>query len=362
MDEMPVLFPKKIRAILDKMLAADPTARFLEPREVANALESFFGNSRMRNNHWGKTLAAIAVSFAAFLGIFFGILLLSKPRLPLEAPPDITQYEFHKGNTPPEDEPGEQIPIPDGNGSSAFAFLLSQFSKAVATIDDNQPLWNFIVQFELSTESELMTREALFLRLSGLENLIDRVKNTDPEALATALQSLDRVLLDHHLGNRYPDAHLYADLYRFFDQAIRVCAPAKHHQLVQYLLFRQGPDPSGRLRSLSQDSTFVAFYFSPWSEEVHGFALYYPVERQKARRFELPFNRAEIKNASQKGEELAWDETLVSLIRQDSESGVPIVLSWDDTACWSLAQDAITIDDWPFGESIAIEEIMGQMK
>jgi hypothetical protein len=253
-------------------------------------------------------------------------------------------------------------PASNGNGPSASA-LRHQFTEAIGSTD-NQPLWDFIEQFELSTESEHMTREALDFRLLGLNNLINRVKHTDQVALVKALRSLDTVLFDRFLSVTYPDANLYADLQRFFDMAIRVCVPTDHGQLVKYLLFRQGPDGSGRLQSLPQNSTFVAIYFSPWSEE-NGFALYYPSDRQKAQKFELPFSRTQIKEAIRKEETLALDEVLVSLIRQDIDSGIPIILSWDDTACWSPQQqdaNAITTKDWCFNESITIEEIMGQMK
>jgi hypothetical protein len=59
---------------------------------------------------------------------------------------------------------------------------------------------------------------------------------------------------------------------------------------------------------------------------------------------------------------LLLPETLVALIRRDIGIGVPVVLSWDDTACWSLYRDAFSNEDWVFGESITIEEILGKMK
>ena len=108
-------------------------------------------------------------------------------------------------------------------------------------------------------------------------------------------------------------------------------------------------------------ASLVMLYFSPWCGE-NGFALYYPADRQETQRFELPFNRAQIKEAIRTGEELELCEPLVALIRRDIESGVPIVLSWDDTACWSLRRDAITNEDWCFDKSFSIEYIMGQMK
>jgi hypothetical protein len=112
---------------------------------------------------------------------------------------------------------------------------------------------------------------------------------------------------------------------------------------------------------MSPDASLVVLYFSPWSEE-NGFALYYPADQQETQRFELPFGRIRIKEAIRKGEELELCEPLVSLIRRDKESGVSIVLSWDDTACWSLRRDAITNEDWCFDKSFSIEYIMGEFK
>jgi hypothetical protein len=112
--------------------------------------------------------------------------------------------------------------------------------------------------------------------------------------------------------------------------------------------------------SFPPGSTLVLIYFSPWSDE-NGFAVYYPAERQAARRFELPFNRNAVKEAIKRDESMTLDDELVSLIRRDIEAGVPIVLSWDDTACWPLRRDAFDNEDWPFDQSITVEEILGRM-
>jgi len=88
LDEMPVPVPKKVRAILDKMLAADPASRFQEPREVADALDSFLGrkkNVQRGQVHWGKILAA-ALSFAVVFGIAVGLLFKSPNPVPASEP------------------------------------------------------------------------------------------------------------------------------------------------------------------------------------------------------------------------------------------------------------------------------------
>jgi hypothetical protein len=233
--------------------------------------------------------------------------------------------------------------------------LYLRLTEAMVAKDDNL-LRDFIERFELSADPELMTQEALDLRLFALERLItqsiDLEQNTFPK---------DWRLLDSILSDRYLDKGRCIYLNRFFDLAIRICAPTDYSQLVRYSLLRLGPQATGERWSLPPGSTFVGFYFSFWSDE-NGFALYYPDDRQKSQRFELPYNRVQIKEAIEKGESLSLDETLVSFIRQDINAGVQIVLVWDDTTCWSDRRDALSDDDWRFGERISLEEMMGIIK
>ncbi|HBT76284.1 MAG TPA: hypothetical protein DEB39_05010 [Planctomycetaceae bacterium] len=235
------------------------------------------------------------------------------------------------------------------------ASLYRRFAEA-ATATDDRPLRIFAEQFELSTETELMSREALDLRLFALERLIHRDVNADREMLAKDLRLLDGILLDP-----YPDADSCVYLNRFFDLAVRVCDPTDYGQLVRYLCRLRPQGTVGTRSSFPPDSTLVLLYFSPWSD-ANGFAVYYPAERQESQRFELPFNRHAVKEAIRKGESLALDARLATLIRRDIGSGTPIVLSWDDTACWPLRRDAFGNEDWPFDESVTVEEILGQMK
>jgi hypothetical protein len=233
--------------------------------------------------------------------------------------------------------------------------LYLRLAEAIAAGDDRL-LQNFVEHFELNTESELMTREALDLRLFALERLISRSVKTDRETLAKDLRALDSILLAP-----YPDAGSCIYLNRFFDLAIRSCEPTDYGQLVKYLCRLRPQGAAGTRWSFPPGSTLILIYFSPWSHE-NGFALYYPAERQEAQRFELPFNRTAVKEAVKQGESLTLNTELAALIRRDINAGVPIVLSWDDTACWSLRRDAFSNEDWAFDESITIEEMLGQMK
>jgi len=226
--------------------------------------------------------------------------------------------------------------------------LYHLFAERVTT-DDRQSLRRFVEMFELISDEELFTREALDLRLFAWERLISWAMANGCENLPGDLQALNSILL-----TRYPDEDSSVYLSRFFDLAIRACDSTDFRRLVRYML-------QWRQQSMIFEASLVVLYFSPWSEE-NGFALYYPADQQEMQRFELPFNRTAIKEAIRKGEKLELCEPLVALVRRDIESGVPIVLSWDDTACWSLRRDAISNEDWCFEKSFTIEEIMGQMK
>lgn len=238
--------------------------------------------------------------------------------------------------------------------------LFRQLAEAIDRFtDDDQPLRRFVEQFEWSAEPELLTPKARELRLFALEYLIDndrRARKT--ERLADDLQSLDRILF-----MPYQSEEDIVYLRRFFDLAIRCRPPEDFSRIVQYLLRLCPRQTGGRSPQVLDGATLVLFYFSP-VRDVNGFVIYYPSDRQRARRFELPENRNRIKEAIEQDIALSLDEDLVSLIREDHQLGVPIILSWDDTSCWpSLPRrDSFHNEDWPFKKSISLDEILGQMK
>jgi hypothetical protein len=479
--ELPPSHPKKLRTILDRMLAANPAARFQEPQEVATALDSFRGTARKaprspiaaavilvfgltaalfayslhdwneplappspfsgvsqildgktmliennNNNNMGKqqrTLADVQADIQAAVELRYrgngeqaaSVLQMLETELRsnlseeteillanvLSAQGDCLFFDGLASDSLPEKivkrltawyEKAEAITdsddvrvklcckraimesirstVTDGNSTavkleavrSVFRededknlFLYFRLAEAITAMDDGL-LRNFAEQFELSTESELITREALDLRLFALERLIHRNMNTDREMLAKDLRALDSILLAP-----YPDADSCVYLNRFFDLAIRACDPADYSQLVKYLCRLRPLGSVGGRMSLPQGATLVLIYFSPW-RDTGGFAVYYPAERQESQRFGLPFNRNAVKEAIKQGESLVLPTELVALIRRDIATGVPIVLSWDDTACWSLRRDAFSNEDWAFDQSITIEEILGEMK
>ena len=455
-EELSVSLPKKLRTILDRMLAADPAARFQEPKEIVAALDSFLGSPR--KSRWIGIAASVVI--IVFLGMIAALFSVPSKENNDPPPPNSTQKppitleDVHaaielryRGNNeqasailrtlendlranPFVESDGLLAEVLSAQGDTLFydglasdslpekivkrltawyeeALTLSvsdvlrtklfcklaivesirktgmsddqatekiesvqhalresedktlllylRLAEAI-TVADDRLLRNFVEQFELSTEPELMTREALDLRLFALERLINRSKRINRETLANDVRSLDHILL-----SPYPDADSCVYLNRFFDLAIRVCEPTDYSQLVRYLCRLRPQGAVGARLSFPPGASLVLFYFSPWSDE-NGFAIYYPAERQNSQRFELPFNRNAVKEAIRRGESLILDDRLVSLIQQDINAGVPIILSWDDTACWSLKRDALSNEDWVFDESITIEDILGQLK
>ncbi len=482
-NELAGSLPKKLRTILDRMLAVDPTSRFQEPREIVTALDGFLGTARRVLRNTGLLATGIVVA-AGVAALFFAFHFYRESRLPRPPAPDehhaslaapmragendngkkpspadvraavalryrgdseqasaiLRKLEsdlraepfdgsnvllaevlsaqgdclFFSGiasNTVPEKtlkrlagwyeealelaalsssilqvellcklslldflRKTESNPTDDARASKRLAearrlfleenktgeksdTLLLPLAEAIISSDpSDQSLRSFLEQFELSTDQEWTTRESLDLRLFALEYLIDRDEKSDRDRQLKDLRSLDAVLLAP-----YPDADSCLYLNRFYDLAIRVCDPTDYGQLVKYLWRLRPQGTAGARPSFPQGATLVLIYFSPWSES-NGFALYYPGERRDAKRFPLPFNRHEIKEAIRKGESPALDAELVALVRRDIDSGVPIVLSWDDTACWPLRRDAFGNEDWPFEKTISLEEILGQMK
>lgn len=242
--------------------------------------------------------------------------------------------------------------------------LFLQFAEAVsAPDDDDEPLRKFAEEFEANTDPELTEGEPLDLRLFALERLIAHDAKAHPEKLSKDLRALDGIPLMIR-----PTAESSVFLNRFFDQAICATDPADHGQIVTYLRRWRCPNTAAR-SSHPTKSTFFLIYLSPRAG-TNGFAIYYPANRQEARRFELSFSRREVMDVvdgkSLKPEDepvsLKLDDELVSLIRRDLGLGIPVILSWEDIACWEQRRDALSYKDWPFDESITVAEIMGRMK
>jgi hypothetical protein len=449
-QDLPALLPTTLQTILDRMLAADPFARFQEPREVAIALDEYLRPPQKKRQTKAIAFAAI-LAFVCVAFTLLALFLIGKKDAPLmeafpassndnvahdgailvkqptyadvqaavdlryrgnseQALEDLQKLEKTLRDNPFEGSKELLAEVLSAKGDCLFFFdhafdptvkrpatwyeeslnltdetsvdfrtkilcklavvrndagrippdgavfsLYRRFAEAV-TAADEQALWNFIEPFELCMEAELLTREALDMRLFALERLISRSKNTDRESFLRALRLLDSVLLTPYLD---ADANVY--LNRFFDLAIRSGDPNDYGQLVRYLFRLRPLGTAGGRTTFPPGATLFLLYFSPWSD-AHGFAIYYPADRQESRRFELPFNRNAVKEAIRRGESLPLDAELVSLIRHDINSGVPIVLSWDDTACWALRRDALANEDWTFPDSITIQEILGQMK
>ena len=238
--------------------------------------------------------------------------------------------------------------------------LFHQLASAVNVFRiDDKPLRNFVEQFEWSTEPELFTRESRELRLFALEFLITRDRHeTGGEKLTEDLNFLDRILFSSYAE---PGDCVY--LRRYFDLAISYCRSNDYSRLVRYLLRLRPQNTVGFRIVIPENATIALFYFSP-IRDVNGFAIYYPKDRQRAKRFEFSKNRNEVKEAIEHDISLPLDEELVALICKDQAEGIPIILSWDDSSCWPPfpRRDAFRNEDWPFEESLSLEKLLGQLK
>jgi len=236
-----------------------------------------------------------------------------------------------------------------------------RFAEAMCHVpSDLQQLRNFVEQFQLDSGSFSSDRNSLDYRLFAIENLIDHDRQTNKEKLNEDLGLLDMILMQ---SNNNPQAVRF--LNRYFDMAIRFWDKNDLKHLAWYILRSRPVFSTSRSAThplLAEDSTYILFYFSP--DEPNGFAIYYPKERENAKRFEIPYSRLQIKDAvtSLKEKPLQLDRELVTLIRKERSQGRLVVLSWDDTMCWARRRDALSNDMWPFDASIKIEEIIGQMK
>ena len=108
-NELPVPLPQKLKVILDKMLATDPTARFQEPSEVAFALDVFLCSQK--NNRVVKPVSVVAI----FVCIAFAILALYGGGKNEVAPLSLKGTALLPNeNGEPEQQPPEP---PGGNGA-----------------------------------------------------------------------------------------------------------------------------------------------------------------------------------------------------------------------------------------------------
>ncbi len=275
-----------------------------------------------------------------------------------------------RSGRPEKTEPFEpERPLSTGNEKSSSGnekssdrqtSLFGQLTEAIRVFETtDRPLRSFVEQFELSSEPELFSRNAREIRLFALEFLIHRDRRTgSSDLLNEDLRWLDGVLFSVF---QEPDANVY--LRRYFDLAILCCPPDDLPRLAKYLLRLRPQRMSGARSATAEGATYVLFYFNP-NRDVNGFAIYYPHDRQRARRFECMQTRNQIKEAVEHDISLPLDKDLVALILADRDQGIPIVLSWDDTACWPPLprRDAFRNEDWPFETSISLKEILGQMK
>ena len=239
-----------------------------------------------------------------------------------------------------------------------YVLLLTRLADAVIRIRENsQPIRRFIEYFELDDSLTLRSREKMELRLFAIEFLINHDREFQPNAVKTDLESLDKVLFQ-----AFDSIETARYLNRYFDLAIRCTERTNNAKLTQYIRRMRPGTEQDNDRNLSDpgSQTQLLFYFSP--NENTGLVVYYPSESDNATTFVIPYSRSQIREIASSGETVPLDEDILTRVWSDRRAGIPIVLSWNDVICWPRRRDGFTYDDWPFDESITVEEIFGLMK
>lgn len=239
-----------------------------------------------------------------------------------------------------------------------YVTLLGHLARGVTEIQESpRSLRRLVQHFELNDSLTLRSRENMELRLFAIEFLIRHDKANDSPSVKKDVESLDIVLFQ-----AFDTLETARYLNRYFDLAICCTDKTECAKLTQYIRrMRPGTtaESERRLAEIGQP-TQLLFYFSP--NEKDGLAIYYPFDGDNASVFAIPYSRAQIKEIAQSGETIPLDEELLSLVWNDRHSGLAIMLSWNDTMCWPRRRDSIIYEDWPFDESITVEEIFGLMK
>jgi serine/threonine-protein kinase len=252
----------------------------------------------------------------------------------------------------------KQIDSIDEKSRPAIQSLYRWAETLSETENDLQPIRNFLEEFQMNPKNFSLSQDAMNCYLFALEYLIGKDRLTGNRAeINNDLRLLDTVLLQP-----YSDSDILHAWNRYFDIAITSCDPNDLKRIVLYINRSRPRNAYGsRSTKMMDDAVYFLFYFSP--NEENGFVIYYPPEREKAKRFLIPVSRSQIlQHRNQDGETWQLDAELVELLRETRRNERPIVFSWDDSPCWSRRRDALTNEIWAFDDSITLDEILGTMK
>lgn len=74
--------------------------------------------------------------------------------------------------------------------------------------------------------------------------------------------------------------------------------------------------------------------------------------------FPLAFGRDQVREAAAGGQELSLPAELIERVTAELQAQRRVVLYWSDGRCWSRAENALTRQNWPFGNQLDLEQLV----
>ena len=194
--------------------------------------------------------------------------------------------------------------------------------------------------------------EKLDLHLFCLCSLLEsELKSDVAQARNDCERYLDPILLQHLASAKKMRPFLIS----FYDLAIRCVPEADFVRTAEMIRTMRGRSPTG-----SMNGAHLIFYFSPTGE--NGFAIFLPSGLQDCRRFELDCNRQAIFDAVRNNQLLSLPAELVACVEKAWQNSVRVELFWNDSVCWTRGEESLTLEKWPFGQSLDRDRLFGVLR
>jgi tetratricopeptide (TPR) repeat protein len=239
--------------------------------------------------------------------------------------------------------------------------MLSFQKNTENPVERKKLLRQFLHQFTIPSNpagADAQRRETLELRLFCAEFLVsDAWNKAEIPALQRDLPFLRQPIhfFFERLGSR-PFIRRYCDLIvrtlaLLYDH---VADPAMKQGLivgiVQILESLRLQEISEKKEAAEASPALVVFFLT--EEPKDGFVIFYPQDDRPGTLFRLPMTRRQIKEGTKPGNVEVLDPQLLKLIEEERKAKRSIRISWNDTAAWSRAEDALTDTEFPFDLNI----------
>ncbi|MGL4594227.1 MAG: serine/threonine protein kinase [Thermoguttaceae bacterium] len=217
-------------------------------------------------------------------------------------------------------------------------------NSVLDTSQDSSLLREYLDRYRLNPNpSERYTDERLDLQLFAIRSLLMRKTIGDNRSANDDVKQYLDPILQHLAAER----KLRPFLLPFYDLAI--CSSDADDFIQTAIRISM----SRCLRSSEQSTkTQLVFYFP--LADVEGFVLFLSPDLRASRRFDLGLTRQQILNAAKNGQTLSLPQELVEYIQLSREKSEILEVSWDDSVCWSAAQEKnrLTPAKWIFVPAI----------